>query len=415
MSVKKTKEQFIKDARKVHGNKYSYDKVVYLGAKPIVIITCPISEHGKNGDFPQSPTSHLSGNGCKPCATEEVRLRTLHKRIQKLVKFLKDRCTDEVTLVEETYSNNITKAQFDCKTHGLFIDKPSVVKKRKHPCKDCNEELQGRLHRASSKDIEKKIKKLKGNFKVIYLAQDSSESSKLVCKIKGHPPFPLNYDILNGKVKRNSFACPRCGYLDSRSNAVESIKRTYEAKRAVKQKEWEEECNLFHDYKYDYSEVKYIRVDENVDIICPIHGIKPQTPFTHKKHGCRACADIDLKGVYSQKYFDDNPEMKTVDATVYYLEIILGKSKFYKVGVTVDRVSIRFSAANKYGFKFKTLKSKKTKLYEAWKIEDFLLNNHAVKHPFKIPLDKKKLRNARIGKSEAFSKPLSNKHLDVFK
>ena len=236
-----------------------------------------------------------------------------------------------------------------------------------------------------------------------------------MCKIKGHPPFPLNYDILNGKIKRNSFACPRCGYLDSRSNAVESIKRTYEAKRAVKQKEWEEECNLFHDYKYDYSEVKYIRVDENVDIICPIHGIKPQTPFTHKKHGCRACADIDLKGVYSQKYFDDNPEMKTVDATVYYLEIILGKSKFYKVGVTVDRVSIRFSAANKYGFKFKTLKSKKTKLYEAWKIEDFLLNNHAVKHPFKIPLDKKKLRNARIGKSEAFSKPLSNKHLDVFK
>ena len=109
MSVKKTKEQFIKDARKVHGNKYNYDKVVYIDAHVDVIITCPITEHGKNGDFPQSPTSHLSGAGCKPCATEEVRLRTLHKRIQKLVKFLKDRCTDEVTLVEETYSNNITK------------------------------------------------------------------------------------------------------------------------------------------------------------------------------------------------------------------------------------------------------------------------------------------------------------------
>tara|TARA_B100000315_G_C14514195_1_gene558417 strand:- start:90 stop:1337 length:1248 start_codon:yes stop_codon:yes gene_type:complete len=415
MSVKKTKEQFIKDARKVHGNKYNYDKVVYIDAHVDVIITCPITEHGKNGDFPQSPTSHLSGAGCKPCATEEVRLRTLHKRIQKLVKFLKDRCTDEVTLVEETYSNNITKAQFDCKTHGLFIDKPSVVKKRKHPCKDCNEELQGRLHRASSKDIEKKIKKLKGNFKVIYLAQDSSESSQLKCNIKDHPQFPLIYDALNRKVKEKRFACPRCGYLDSRPDAVETLKRINEGKRTKKQKEWEEECGLFHNYKYDYTDVVYIRAKDKVDIRCPIHGIQPQTPDQHRRNGCRSCADLDLKGVYSQKYFDDNPEMKTVDATIYYLEITLGKSKFYKVGVTVDRVSTRFSAANKYGFKFKTLKSKKTKLYEAWKIEDFLLNNHAVKHPFKIPLDKKKLRNARIGKSEAFSKPLSNKHLDVFK
>lgn len=415
MSVKKTKEQFIKDAREVHGNKYNYDKVVYIGAHVDVIITCPISEHGNNGDFPQSPTSHLSGNGCPFCATEEIKQRTLHKRIQNLVKFLKDRCGDEVTLVEETFENRNTLAEFDCKTHGPFHDKPGNVKSRKHPCNKCNEELQGRLHRASSKDIEKKIKKLKGNFKVIYLAQDSSESSQLNCNIKDHPQFPLSYDALNRKVKENRFACPRCGYLDSRPDAEATVKLINEGKRTKKQKEWEEECSLFHDYKYDYTDVVYIRAKDKVDIRCPIHGIQPQTPDQHRKHGCRLCADMDLKGVYSQKYFDDNPEMKTVDATVYYLEITLGKSKFYKVGVTVDKVSIRFSAAKKYGFKFKTLKSKKTKLYEAWKTEDLLLNNHAVKHPFKIPLNKTKLRNARIGKSEAFSKPLSNKHLDAFK
>ena len=173
-------EQFIIDARNVHGNKYNYDKVVYTGAHDDVIITCPISEHGKNGDFPQSPTSHLSGNGCKPCATEEVRLRTLHKRTQDLVRFLKKKCNDEVTLVEETFDNSKKLAQFDCKTHGLFFDKPSVVKRRKyHPCKTCHQELGGVIHKAESKDIEQKINKLKGKFKINYLANDSSEISQL--------------------------------------------------------------------------------------------------------------------------------------------------------------------------------------------------------------------------------------------
>ena len=109
MSVKKTKEQFIKDAREVHGNKYNYDKVVYIGAHVDVIITCPISEHGKNGDFPQSPTSHLSGAGCKPCATEEVRLKTLRKRIQDFVGFLKNKCNGDVTLNEGTFLNEVSK------------------------------------------------------------------------------------------------------------------------------------------------------------------------------------------------------------------------------------------------------------------------------------------------------------------
>ena len=60
---KLTTDEFIEKAKKVHGDKYTYDNVDYKGANEDVNITCP-----KHGDFPQPPTSHLSGHGCPTCS-----------------------------------------------------------------------------------------------------------------------------------------------------------------------------------------------------------------------------------------------------------------------------------------------------------------------------------------------------------
>lgn len=62
LSVRKTTEQFIKDANLVHDFKFSYDKTDYIKNQIKVIITCPI-----HGDFEQTPLSHLQGNGCPSC------------------------------------------------------------------------------------------------------------------------------------------------------------------------------------------------------------------------------------------------------------------------------------------------------------------------------------------------------------
>ena len=50
MSRKKTKEQFIAEAKNVHGDKYDYSKVVYIDANTKVTIICPI-----HGMFFQKP------------------------------------------------------------------------------------------------------------------------------------------------------------------------------------------------------------------------------------------------------------------------------------------------------------------------------------------------------------------------
>lgn len=77
-------ETFIKDAKAVHGDKYNYDKVVYINNKIPVIVTCP--EHG---DFSVKPNNHLSCKvGCPVCSAslpEKTIWNFLHKNNIKFI------------------------------------------------------------------------------------------------------------------------------------------------------------------------------------------------------------------------------------------------------------------------------------------------------------------------------------------
>ena len=67
-SITSNTEEFIKKARKIHGNKYDYSNVHYINDKTKVEIVCPI-----HGSFLQTPDCHLSGRGCNQCKSEKAR------------------------------------------------------------------------------------------------------------------------------------------------------------------------------------------------------------------------------------------------------------------------------------------------------------------------------------------------------
>jgi len=48
-----------------------------------------------------------------------------------------------------------------------------------------------------------------------------------------------------------------------------------------------------HGDKFDYSKAKFINMEKEITIICPIHGETKQTPFNHCRsvYGCRACGE----------------------------------------------------------------------------------------------------------------------------
>lgn len=72
----KTTEEFIKQAKHKHHDKYNYDKVVYKDAKSKIKIFCNTCKKY----FNQSPGDHLSGYGCPYCGL--LKCQT-HKRSNK--------------------------------------------------------------------------------------------------------------------------------------------------------------------------------------------------------------------------------------------------------------------------------------------------------------------------------------------
>ena len=62
-----TKEEFIKKAKEIHGDKYDYSKVDYSNAHTKVCIICP-----NHGEFWQTPNNHLRGQGCPKCKRNKL-------------------------------------------------------------------------------------------------------------------------------------------------------------------------------------------------------------------------------------------------------------------------------------------------------------------------------------------------------
>jgi len=69
-SKKLTTEEFIEQAKAVHGNRYSYYKAEYVTAQTHTIIIC--RDHG---EFQLKPNRHLNGQGCSICQSLDISKR----------------------------------------------------------------------------------------------------------------------------------------------------------------------------------------------------------------------------------------------------------------------------------------------------------------------------------------------------
>ena len=85
-----TTEEFIKKAKKIHGDKYNYSKVEYISSKTKVIIFCKKC----NKYFKQTPSAHLQGQGCSKCGEKTKANKcklTIKEFIEKSIKVHKEK------------------------------------------------------------------------------------------------------------------------------------------------------------------------------------------------------------------------------------------------------------------------------------------------------------------------------------
>jgi len=117
---KRTTSQFIERAIEVHGSKYGYSKVVYIGNREQVIIQCRY-----HGDFfTQRPTDHLNGSGCWLCGMKKQSDRqasNAEEFIEKSIELYGE--LYDYSLV--VYIKSRIKVTIICQDHGTFSQTPN--------------------------------------------------------------------------------------------------------------------------------------------------------------------------------------------------------------------------------------------------------------------------------------------------
>lgn len=197
-NVKLTKEEFIKRANKIHGEKYNYDNVVYKNANTKVCIICP--EHG---EFWQKPSLHLMGSGCKKCGGKKVAEKLKSNR-ENFIKIAREIHGQKYDYSKVEYANERTKVCIICPEHGEFWQTPHCHLTGQG-CPICGYEKISRKKTKKNEDWVEEVKKIHNNKysyeKTIY----ERWNKKVIITCPIHGDFEqLAYNHQQGK------GCPKC-------------------------------------------------------------------------------------------------------------------------------------------------------------------------------------------------------------
>jgi len=196
---------------------------------------------------------------------------------------------DKYDYSETVYVNSNTPIKIICPEHGVFEKKPNKHIHSKQGCPKCSN------RKLTTNDFIVNGRKIHGDKYDYSLVDYKDNKSKVKIICPEHGVFEKSY--LNHVI--NKQGCPQCSY--DKLSTEKTLSQDVVLKR----------FKLIHGDKYDYSKVIYKNINENVTIICPVHGEFIQTPNNHlKKYGCPKCLtkvnDLDSFIYKSKSIFGDS-------------------------------------------------------------------------------------------------------------
>ena len=249
-----TTEEFIKRAKKTHGDKYNYSRVEYVNGNSKICIICE-----KHGEFYQRATDHIQGGGCITCSCDR-RLLTKEQFIHASKKIH----GDIFDYSEVEYINSQTKVKIICPVHGIFLQKPNSHLSG-NGCPKCS----GRLPLTTDEFI-KKAKMIHGDIFDYSEVQYINHATKVIITCA-----TCNHRFLrkpNDHLAKQKYGCPKCaGYYKTNEDFIKQAQE-------------------IHGLKYNYDLIDYQRATTKIIIICPEHGEFIQRPSDHLSgYGCPIC------------------------------------------------------------------------------------------------------------------------------
>lgn len=208
MFLKKTREDFIKEASLRHCGKYDYSLVEYKGTHAPVKIVCPL-----HGDFEKSPANHLRGQGCQVCAG---------KGRSNTASFIRD--AQEIH--GEKYDYSIVEykglhipVKIVCPIHGVFEQTPARHLLQRNGCRACGMILTQTTKAA--KNAESFVSKAQDVHGKVYDYKHVEYAGrysyvKIVCPEHG----PFNQQV---RVHLKGHGCPFCAGHDQKQSYINSV------------------------------------------------------------------------------------------------------------------------------------------------------------------------------------------------
>lgn len=121
-----TTEEYIRRAKAVHGNKYSYEQTEYVDRKTHITITCPI-----HGPFKINPYTHIRlGTGCSKCARDKT-IKTCSLTTESFIERAKEYIGSHYDYSKVEYKNAHTPVIIGCPIHGWFTKYPMEIQQQK--------------------------------------------------------------------------------------------------------------------------------------------------------------------------------------------------------------------------------------------------------------------------------------------
>lgn len=191
----RTTEEFIAEARQVHGDRYDYSRVNYVNAHSKVEILCP-----RHGSFWQEAKSHLIGKGCPKCAGNSKHTQ------EEFINLVRSVHGNKYSLEKAHYKGYHTKVTLTCPIHGDFDCSPSNLIHRRGGCPKCGHARTIRSLRLFELEFVDRAHQVHGDKYDYSKTEYRGWARKVIITCPFHGDFEQRAgNHLNGR------GCPKCG------------------------------------------------------------------------------------------------------------------------------------------------------------------------------------------------------------
>lgn len=293
-----TTETFVEACREKFGDKFDYSKTVYTRGCDNITYKCPV-----HGEILTNARSHLrSENGCVKCVNDN-NTYTSDEYIAK-VKIIHDNFYSYPNLEYIGIKEDIIVT---CPHHGDFIITASSHMQGKG-CTCCK----------TTKKVNNKIvslqTKLGGDYKVLKVIknEDEVELATILCPIHGE----YITRVSNVQAGHSCRKCSTDKVTHSRDDLIKLFTRKF-------------------GNNYSYNNFLAKGTSEKGYVTCLYHGdflVNARSLLSGR--GCPYCAQF-LAGGYNMTNANRNKDRYLeIPYYLYYIEVVLGGSSFYKLGIT---------------------------------------------------------------------------------